>query len=330
MRSALATLALLSSVTPLAHASYYVVDNPAPAPVSALIRSMPNQPQARNDSQTVNVPFARKSSQISREAIRALSSMLDSAQDSNHITVAGCGDPGDSESVAYRRATNVKAWLIDNGISDRVVSTAADGNVVKTQKGYNCVVTLSVGSLAPSAAMAYAQLVQPNAVAAPVVPTAQPVAPAPALAIAARTEQMKMIAKVLEMANAKIITPDNAVAMIAQLMKDSDAPAQASVPAIRPQPVVAQTPVVAQITVLPQAWALTANHTLKDTMSEWARSAGWKEPQWNATNPYLVAQGQTLPGDFMGALRTVSDLVPGLDFRVNAASHEITVTDAAR
>jgi hypothetical protein len=330
MRSALATLVLLSSVAPLAHASYYVVDNPAPAPVSALIRSMPNQQQPRNDLQTVNVPFARKSSQISREASRALTAMLDSAQDSNHITVTGCGDPGDSQSVAYRRATNVKAWLIDNGISDHVVSTAADSSVVRTSKGYNCVVTLSVGSLAPSSALAYAQLVQPN-VASPIAVPAQPVPPAPSPATNARSEQMKMISKVLDMANAKIITPENAVAMIAQLMKESDVTAPVAAAPVRPQPIVLQqTSVTAQITALPQAWSLTANHTLKETMSEWARSAGWKEPQWNATNPYLVAQGQTLPGDFMGALRTVSDLVPGLDFRVNAGSHEITVTDAAR
>lgn len=328
MRSALAALVLLSSVAPLAHASYYVVDNPTPAPVSALIRSMPNQQQPRSDQQTLNVPFARKSSQISREASRALMTMLDTAQDSNRITVTGCSDPGESEALAYRRATSVKAWLIDNGISEHVVSTAADSRVVKTAKGYNCVVSLSVGSPAPSAALAYAQLVQPN-VAAPAAASAQPVATVQPPMTSARSDQMRMISKVLDMADAKIITPENAVAMIAQLMKESDVPTAAT-PA-KPLPVVTQQPVVtAQITALPQAWSLNANHTLKETMSEWARSAGWKEPQWNASNPYLVSQGQTLPGDFIGALRTVSDLVPGLDFRVNAVSHEITVTDAAR
>ncbi|MCW3587381.1 TcpQ domain-containing protein [Burkholderia cenocepacia] len=327
MRLPLALIAL-TSVAPLAHASYYVIDNPPPPPVSALIRSMPQFQSTQSDSKSVNVPFARRSSQLSRDALRALSGMLDSAQDASRISIEGCGDSGDSESVAYRRAANVKAWLLDNGISSNVVTTSADGAVTKTPRGFNCVVRLAVG-MQPSRMPTYVQGAQAEPeyrLAAPTAPAAIP-APAQAFAPNPRNEQMRMIERVLDMANAKIITSENAVAMIQQLMKDT-APRAAS-----PTPVaaIAPAPIVAQIMPLQQqVYALTANRTLRDTLGDWARSAGWKEPLWAASNPYLVAQGQSLSSDFMGALRTVSDLVPGLDFRVNAATREITVMDAAR
>ncbi|MDR5791741.1 TcpQ domain-containing protein [Caballeronia sp. LP003] len=331
MRLPLALMAL-ASFAPLAHASYYVVDNPPPAPVSALIRSMPQAQPSQLERQSVTVPFARRSSQLSRDAIRALSGLLDSAQDASQISIGACGDgDGDSDSIAYRRAANVKAWLLDNGISGHVVTTAADGAVMKTAKGFACVVKLTVGSPAPGAASAYADLqrrdanaVQNQPAAASATPVAAPLQ-ASAMSIA-RNEQMKMISRVLDMANSKIISADNAVAMIAQLMKETEPAATVAKPAVA---AIAPAPVTAQITALPlQNYALTTNRTLKDTLSDWARSAGWREPTWSASNPYLVAQGQNMSGDFMGALRSVSDLVPGLDFRVNTATREITVMDA--
>lgn len=323
MRKPLA-LATLTSFASLAHASYYVVDNPPPAPVSALIRTMPETSGMQSDIQQVTVPFVRRNAGFSRDTLRALSNMLDNAQNASRIAITGCGDPGDSsDSIAYRRAANVKAWLLDNGIDGSVVTTLADGSVMKSPKGFSCVVRLTLGTPTRGTNAAYAQLVQPNARPASDQPAPPP---PPQMAVQAeRNEQMKMIARVLEMARAKVITGDNAVAMIDQLMKDSD-------PAVStPKPVAAPimpAPVTAQITAMPLAYSLTANRTLKDTLSDWARNAGWKEPKWTASNPYLIAQGQSLNGDFMGAIRTVSDLVPGLDFRVNTATREIIVMDA--
>jgi hypothetical protein len=173
-------------------------------------------------------------------------------------------------------------------------------------------------------AAAYAQLAQTNPTAVVDQPAPQPSSPQVARQVE-RNEQMKMIARVLDMARSKVITGDNAVAMIDQLMKDSETPAPAPKAVVAP---VAPAPLIAQITAMPTTYSLTANRTLKDTLSDWARTAGWKEPMWTASNPYLVAQGQSLTGDFMGAIRTVSDLVPGLDFRVNTATREITVKDS--
>ncbi|MFX1767948.1 hypothetical protein PWP93_36370 [Paraburkholderia sp. A1RI-2L] len=324
MRKPLA-LATLTSFASLAHASYYVVDNPPPAPVSALIRTMPDMSAMQSETQQVTVPFVRRSAGFSRDALRALSNMLDNAQNATRITITACGDAGDSsDSIAYRRAANVKAWLLDNGVDGSVVTTSADGKVMKSPKGFSCVVRLTLGTPARGTPAAYAQLVQSNASNALDQPAPPPVQPQ-VTAQAERIEQMKMIARVLDMARAKVITGDNAVAMIDQLMRDSD-PAAST-----PKPVAAAimpAPVTAQITAMPMAYPLTANRTLKETLTDWARTAGWKEPKWTASNPYLIAQGQSLNGDFMGAIRTVSDLVPGLDFRVNTATREITVMDA--
>lgn len=323
MRKLLA-LATLTSFASLAHASYYVVDNPPPAPVSALIRSMPEVPTTVSDSQQFTVPFARRSVSFSRDALRALSNMLDNAQSASRITITACGDAGDgSDSIAYRRAANVKAWLLDNGIDGSVVTTSADGTVMKGPKGYSCVVSLSMPTSTRGAG-AYASVVQANR--ATVADQSAPQPPSPQAARQAeRNEQMKMISRVLDMARAKVITGDNAVAMIDQLMKDSEPSVSAPKPVAAP---VVPAPIVAQIMAMPTTYSLTANRTLRDTLSDWARVAGWKEPTWTASNPYLIAQGQSLTGDFVGAIRTVSDLVPGLDFRVNTATREITVKDS--
>lgn len=314
--------AALACVAPLAHASYYVIDNPPPQPVSGLIRSLPEFASRQEYMAPLSVAFARRSAQIAKDAAKTLTTALDKFRDAASVSIEGCGDPGDNESIAYRRAAAVKAWLLDNGVDASVINTSADGSVTKTQHGYACLVRAATRSAPP----AYVPFVGRELGAAVVAPAA-PVATAPAQP-QTRSEQMRMIDRVLDMVRMKIVTPDNALAMIQQLMKEADGLNTVSRPGG-----MGATPVVAQIMPLQapvQSYVLTANHTLRDTLSEWARSAGWREPVWLASNPYLIAQGQSLGGDFMGALHTVSDLVPGLDFRVNTATHEITVVDAGR
>ena len=84
----------------------------------------------------------------------------------------------------------------------------------------------------------------------------------------------------------------------------------------------------APIAPVQTVWMLNANHTLRDSIAEWARSAGWKVPEWRASDPYNITQGGPLTGGFLDALRTVESLVPQLAIKVNPLTHEILVTDA--
>jgi len=105
----------------------------------------------------------------------------------------------------------------------------------------------------------------------------------------------------------------------------------ASVAATAPGPVIQQvTAPPAEVSIAPvqKVWMLNANHTLKESLADWARSAGWKVPEWRASDPYNITQGGPLTGGFLDALRTVESLVPQLAIAVNPQTHEILVTDA--
>ncbi|CAB3730560.1 hypothetical protein LMG22037_05543 [Paraburkholderia phenoliruptrix] len=104
-----------------------------------------------------------------------------------------------------------------------------------------------------------------------------------------------------------------------------------SVAVAAPGPAIQQMvvpPVGAPSAPVQKVWILNANHTLRDSITEWARSAGWKVPEWKASDPYNITQGGPLTGGFLDALRTVESLVPHLAIKVNPQTREILVTDA--
>ncbi|QIN67854.1 hypothetical protein SBC1_79010 (plasmid) [Caballeronia sp. SBC1] len=96
------------------------------------------------------------------------------------------------------------------------------------------------------------------------------------------------------------------------------------VPVTTPTPTAVQTP-----PTVPDVWTLESNHTLKETIAAWAQTAGWKPPEWRASDPYKVTQGGPVSGGFVDALRMISNLVPKLDIKINPRTREIVVSDAA-
>lgn len=105
----------------------------------------------------------------------------------------------------------------------------------------------------------------------------------------------------------------------------------ASFAATAPGPEIQQaTAPPAEISIAPaqKVWLLNSNHTLKESIAEWARSAGWKVPEWKASDPYNITRGGPLTGGFLDALRAVESLVPQLAIKINPQTHEILVTDA--
>lgn len=73
-------------------------------------------------------------------------------------------------------------------------------------------------------------------------------------------------------------------------------------------------------------FAFKQNATARETLSGWAKLAGWNEPKWNATNAF---QGSgEVRGTFLDALRAMAAAAPQLDFHASLDTRTITVTDA--
>ncbi|KVN48720.1 hypothetical protein WT12_08205 [Burkholderia territorii] len=73
-------------------------------------------------------------------------------------------------------------------------------------------------------------------------------------------------------------------------------------------------------------WTFRPDDTAQQTLSAWAKIAGWNEPTWNAKNPF---QGRgEIHGTFIDALRALASAAPQLDFKASLDKKSITVTDA--
>ncbi|MDN4572025.1 hypothetical protein DBB29_00820 [Pandoraea cepalis] len=347
MKTAVAAL-LTAATVPAAHAGFYVTDAPAMASAQPMVR-----PIAQERADAFKVPFLAKSTQITRTAHSALEAILAPALAAASVTITGCGDPRNGDLIAYKRAAAIKAWLIDNDVdpSTILVKTDSDNGVIRSGRLYNCQVAVSKEQ--PSA-RPYASVYGPGTRAATQTTTAfsppKPVLPVkPGGAYGMDSERAQLIRQVLTMVQGKAITAEQGIQFIDQVMKaatlgggqtisDSSGSEPSRQPAVARPHLVATgyapeaAPVVPPISVIPieQTWQMASKGTLKQTVSDWAKAAGWKEPVWNASNAYEITQGATLRGDFMDAMRTVANAVPMLDIKANPSTRELVITDAGR
>ncbi|WP_404995435.1 TcpQ domain-containing protein [Cupriavidus pauculus] len=321
---------LLLAAAPAAHAAFYVSDGPPPSPVvmsaPAAARNIPT------DDPTVHkIPFAARSTQLSWAAKRALQRILPVAQSVPQVVVSGCGEGADSDVTAYRRASEVKAWLLSNGISDEAVKvrTGNSASTVRSGNTFQCLISFTD---TPTASATIAPSQKP----APVLQSTA--APMPMLVPRAPTQsdpRIWMVQSVLEMVAAKTLKADDAIAMLDRIIKTGvTAPAAApvlpaSAPAAPPAQIqAAMTPTILVVPAAPAEWVLRADSTLQAAIEDWSRQAGWKPPVWRASNPFKVATGGTLRGSYLDALRDLSKAVPQLDFTVSTDGKTLIVTDA--
>lgn len=78
-----------------------------------------------------------------------------------------------------------------------------------------------------------------------------------------------------------------------------------------------------------RTWTLTGNRTLKDNLADFARQAGYAEPNWKASNPYMVTYTVKYSGTFLDVIGKIAEQVPALDFRVYSWKKTIEVADSA-
>ncbi len=78
-----------------------------------------------------------------------------------------------------------------------------------------------------------------------------------------------------------------------------------------------------------RVWVLAGNRTLKENLADMARDAGYAEPNWKSSTPYMVRYRTSYTGTFLEALAQISDAVPRLDFKVSKRYRTIEIVDAA-
>ena len=52
-------------------------------------------------------------------------------------------------------------------------------------------------------------------------------------------------------------------------------------------------------------WTADAGSTLRGTLTEWAKAAGWAEPRWDAQVDYPIAGTMRFEGEFLDAVREI-------------------------
>lgn len=77
-----------------------------------------------------------------------------------------------------------------------------------------------------------------------------------------------------------------------------------------------------------RVWVLAGNRTLKENLADMARDAGYAEPSWKSSTPYMVRYRTSYTGTFLEALAQISDAVPRLDFKVSKQRRTIEIVDA--
>ncbi|MGT2457770.1 TcpQ domain-containing protein [Cupriavidus basilensis] len=339
MRSIYACL-LFAAATPAAQAAFYVSDTPAPIAPATLNVSLPAARTAVHpDDPTVHkIPFSVRSTQLSWAAKRVMQRILPVAQSVQQVVISGCGEGGDSDVTAYRRGAEVKAWLLNNGVADDAIKvrTGTEASTIKVGGTYQCLV--SFADKAPVVSQPAAPRPLPSA-ATPTAPALPATLPSPRQPLAPQQDaRLWMMQSVLEMVATKTLKADDAIAMLDRIMKTGPSvvppaptPAAAPAPAPQLQPVMLQvraTPTLQVIPATPREWTLKPGSTLQSALEDWSRQAGWKAPVWHASNPYQVAAGGTLQGDFLDVLRQVSKVVPQIDITVSQDGRSLVITDA--
>jgi hypothetical protein len=123
--------------------------------------------------------------------------------------------------------------------------------------------------------------------------------------------------------NALVAAPASASGTVAATASaNASSTVAAAAPASAGSTVAAATPPAPPVLT----WAFRS--TLQDTLTAWAREAGWNDPKWKASNPYQIVDAAPIQGTFMDALRAVANAAPQIDITATTAQRELVVTNA--
>lgn len=339
LKQSLLAAAFGACVVGQAQAGFYVNDD-APAITAA-------HPEAARRDKTVYASFSGPKLQgTSRAELEAAAAM----SNPDSVVITTFARTARQMVAANHRVASVKAVLIRRGISPDRIAASAELDPQADSLDTDVQVTFKSSTQRPTLeAIRAAKFIppsqfQPVTSPAPVNPYAaayaRPAAPSAALpAIAAPTSQgqqsqnaakLEFVKKIMAMASSKLISQESAIKLVNEYLANmAPVPGQGTATS-EPQaamPVMPAAPQIVPFGEVPRVWTLAANKSLRDNIREWAMTAGYGEPAWNASNLYQVTYTSTYTGTFLEVLNQVANSVPALDFRVSRNAHRVDVVD---
>ncbi len=340
---AVAMIALGSAATAQAA---FVVNDDAPSITAA-------NPQGPKRETTSTLSFY--GTRLSRAGKTTLDGMTSDVVTADTISLNAYAKSKALMVNAKRRVATVKNWLVAHGVPEAKIDvyTEIDPNDDASDTDVQMTVRTAAYRPAPEVVRT------PPVAAAPFDVAAAPQTPQRAQPSMSEHERLDFARRVMAMAQAKIISGDDAIRLINEFlngqtnvgapMQQGASLAQQPAPASAPNapPVVggpiaaaqpaqwtmsaignAQPPQIMPAADVPRTWTLLASRSLRENLEDWAQQAGYAKPAWSASMPYQITYTSNYNGTFLQVLGQIAQAVPGLDFNVSKAKHTIAVVDA--
>ena len=297
---------LLTALANPSHSAFYV-DEEAHQPTTARL------------SQAYDIPFYIKRSQLGPMGRQSLQILLNDAKQASRISITGYSDTRHSAALGRKRGNTIREWLVQHGIASEkiTVDESYEANPADLINISNSTVSILRTQSATAFSLGHehsATLVKPEKItAATQMNHLTPVINDPV--------KLAIVNKLIALGQSKIIKPEDAMVLLAELLKNHDATPYSPAPIANNAQVAAteHLPTIQQLIPLPElsrTWILSSDKTLQENIAEWAHIAGWEKPVWEAGNPYQVTFSSTMKGTFLEVLGQLSKAVPALDIHV--------------
>lgn len=312
------TLLLLAALSGTSHAAFYVDED---APQQTAI-----QPSTISRPQNYDIPFYVKRSQLGRSGRKALQGLLNEAKQSDSILITGYGDARNGIALGRQRGNAIRQWLVQHGVeSSKIIVGESPGiNPSDTVNVFTSTVTFSRyqagAGLSPdrqrSASLVKTSKEQPQPVE---------LSSSPALPQTVINDPVKLAIanKLVALGQSKVIKPEDAMALLAEFLKNQDAAILQGVSGAQPTVIPQFIPVIE----VSREWTLSSSKTLQANLEDWAKAAGWEKPVWESYTPYQVTFSSTMKGTFLEVLGQIAKAAPELDFQVLKNKRAIRVVD---
>lgn len=328
MKLKLLSFLLTAAIAGSAHAAFYV-DEDSPQQTALQVATARAQ-------LTHSIPFFIKRVQLGPLGRQALQALLADASTADTITVIGHGDPSADPTLGGQRAIAIKQWLVQNGIPANKVELRDDSRLLPAYAPsvFNSEVILGQRSQPNAIALNPDRLRSAMLVRETRAPdhSSQPTnAAATAQQLLNDPAKLAIVSKIITLAQNKQIRPEDAVTLLAELLRNMPAPAQPThiqpTPQPAVQPAVYVTRQFAPVADQPRTWLLDSNKTLRANLEDWAMQAGWEKPDWQPVNPYQITFSSTMQGSLLDVLSEITKAIPELDIKVSRTKREIRISD---
>lgn len=327
MKTSLIALVLTTLFSTAAHAAFYV-DEDTPQVTAATALSAVTKP-AKQSELSIDVAFIPKRAWLSNAGKTSLKENLEELKLAEAITVITFANNPANPAVQKSRGTAIRQWLITNGVPSAKIIVTQESTALDTDHADLATVTLTqvqaTDTAAARAAAARASMGRPTLSApAPVLAVYQP---APKALEPAKPDsindslKMKLVQRIIAMSQNKLVKPEDALNMVAEILKMQDA-STGTTPAVE----TVRMPAAA-VVEMPRTWILDIKKSVRENVEEWARVAKWETPNWQSTTPFNIEASATLNGTFIEVLGQLAAAIPSLDFKANKTLRTLNVAD---